>query len=320
MLLDPLADRLVVGGGLCIGHGRNSILQGRDSNDRRRWQVPSAVLRPRSSVSSRCRNDSPLTGNLPFTGSYRSSAVRDSLRPGAADIVGGGNMRHPLLLRAAIGAAGLAGCLGLLSTAARGADLGTSPVAPNLFGTIALPVHAERFYADWERARRDASTLPEMQRLIAPARGLSPDRQVAFVQAAVTRQIQWMSSATLWGQHIYWASAAETLHKGAGDMINAPSSRSGASRARHPDRDLYMTIGRDMVGGPITVLLVRLGSRVYVLDDTGGAPYATEHRPEFEPMLTFGYGAFWIHGHAIAQKFRRRRPPPPAGSAAGSRK
>jgi hypothetical protein len=39
-----------------------------------------------------------------------------------------------------------------------------------------------------------------------------------------------------------------------------------------------------------------------VLDDTGGAPYATDHRPEFEPMLTFGYGAFWIHGHTIAPK------------------
>ena len=213
-------------------------------------------------------------------------------------------MRHPLLLRAAIGAAGLAGCLGLLSTAARGADLGSRPVAPNLFGTIALPVHAERYYADWERARRDASALPEMQRLIAPARGLSPDRQVAFIQAAVTRQIQWMSSATLWGQHIYWASAAETLQKGAGDMINRAIVKMQALHALGvPTRDLYMTMGRDKVGGPITVLLVRLGSRVYVLDDTGGAPYATDHRPEFEPMLTFGYGAFWIHGHAIAQKF-----------------
>ena len=226
-------------------------------------------------------------------------------------------MRHAFLLRAAVGAAGLAGCVGFLSSAARGADLGllpkppvtaslsgfARPVAPNLFGTVALPVHAERYYADWERARRDASALPQMQRLIAPARALSPDRQVAFIQAAVTKQIHWMSSATLWGKHSYWASAAETLDKGAGDMANRAIVKMQALHALGiPTRDLYMTMGRDKVGGPITVLLVRLGSRVYVLDDTGGAPYSTDHRPEFEPMLTFGYGAFWIHGHAVAQK------------------
>lgn len=226
-------------------------------------------------------------------------------------------MRHPFLLRAAVGAAGLAGCLGILSSAARGAELGltarppataslrafAAPVAPNLFGTVALPVHAERYYADWERARRDASSLPQMQRLIAPARTLAPDRQVAFIQAAVTRQIHWMSSATLWGKHSYWASAAETLDKGAGDMVNRAIVKMQALHALGiPTRDLYLTMGRDKVGGPITVLLVRLGSRVYVLDDTGGAPYATDHRPEFEPMLTFGYGAFWIHGHAVAPR------------------
>ena len=112
-----------------------------------------------------------------------------------------------------------------------------------------------------------------MQRLVAPARGLSREQQMAYVQAAVTRNIRWMSDATEWGRHDYWASAAETLEHGAGDMENRAIVKMQALRTLgFPARDLYMTMGRDKVGGPITVLMVRLGRRFYVLDDLGGAP------------------------------------------------
>jgi predicted transglutaminase-like cysteine proteinase len=63
-----------------------------------------------------------------------------------------------------------------------------------------------------------------------------------------------------------------------------------------PSRDLYLTLGRDRVGGPITVLIVRVGQRFWVLDDTGGAPFTTDRRPDFEPMITLGHGGSWIHG------------------------
>ena len=76
-------------------------------------------------------------------------------------------------------------------------------------------------------------------------------------------------------------------------------------------RVLYLTLGNDRVGGQIAVLIVRSTHGYYVLDDTGGAPYPTTRRPEFEPMLTFGYGGFWIHG-------RRFAPPTVATSAAAT--
>ena len=63
-------------------------------------------------------------------------------------------------------------------------------------------------------------------------------------------------------------------------------------------------MGRDKVGGPITVLIVRSGKRFYVLDDLGGAPIAAELRRGFEPMLTLGYGGSWIHGHRLATAAR----------------
>ena len=220
-------------------------------------------------------------------------------------------MRHPLVFRALLGAAGVAGCIAVLAGPARAAELAArpfsirsilprsaAPSAPSLFGTVALQIRGQRFEDEWERARRDASGLPQMQQLIAPARSLTPEGQMAYVQAAVNRQIRWMSDATLRGRHDYWASAAETLAAGAGDGEDRAILKMQALRALgFSTRGLYLTLGRDSVGGPETVLLVRVGPRAYVLDDTDAPPYAPEHRPEFTPVLSFGYGASWVHAH-----------------------
>ncbi|HXC74052.1 MAG TPA: transglutaminase-like cysteine peptidase [Sphingomicrobium sp.] len=229
-------------------------------------------------------------------------------------------MGHPLLVRLAIGGAGLAGCLAILSGVARAADTAdygqrpiivssTMPVlAPNLSGTMTIPVKPERYLDGWERARRDDSADPRMQALIAPARGLSRDQQISYVQGAVFQRIHWRSDATEWGYHDYWASAAETLQHGYGDEEDRAIVKMQALRALgFPTRDLYLTMGRDKVDGPITVLIVRLGERYYVLDDTGGAPFTTDRRPEFSPMLTFGYGGFWIHGYPYVPGAPRNR-------------
>lgn len=226
-------------------------------------------------------------------------------------------MPHLRLLRAMLGGAGLAGCIVLLAGHARAEAFpfvpqrttvapplivtgNNAPVSPDLFGTVALPVRVDRYAAGWRRAALDASWLPSMQRLVAPARGLSRDQQIGYIQTAVTRNIRWISDATEWGQHDYWASAAETLQHGAGDMEDRAIVKMQALRSLGvPTRDLYLTMGRDKVGGPITVLLVRLGRSFLVLDDLGGSPISADRRQGFEPMLTLGHHASWIHGRRV---------------------
>jgi predicted transglutaminase-like cysteine proteinase len=216
-------------------------------------------------------------------------------------------MRHPLLVRALLGGAGLAGCVALLSGVARADDLtvtGTRP-APEIFGMGAVKVKVARYYEDWERARRDASADPRLQALIAPARGMPREQKIIYVHRAVQKQIRWMSDATLWGAHDYWASAAETLDKRAGDMEDRAILKMQALKALgfHAG-DLFVTLGRDKVGGQITVLIVRVGPNYYVLDDNDGTPYTTNRRPEFTPILTFAHGAFWLHGYRTARSMR----------------
>ena len=216
-------------------------------------------------------------------------------------------------IRPLLGAAGLALCLALLTAhAPAAAETVGAPItvtgrssAPSLFGTVALPANLSRYADGWYRSRMDATRHPAMQRLIAPARGLAPAQQLAFVQQAVTRSIRWRSDATEWGRHDYWASASQTLDRGVGDMEDRAIVKLQALKALgFPSRDLFLTMGRDKVGGQLVILIARLDGRYYVLDDTGGAPFTTDRRPEFEPMMTFGANASWLHGrrHVVASR------------------
>ena len=171
------------------------------------------------------------------------------------------------------------------------------PTAPSMLGTSAVPIRAERFMLELGRARQDGRTLPAIQRLVAPARALKPMDKLAFVQTSVNRQVRWMSDTTLWGRHDYWATAAETLQKGAGDMEDRAIVKMQALRALgFGQEDLFLTMARDTVGGPVTVLTARVNGRYYILDDSGSAPFDSERRRrEFSPVMSFGLAGAWMH-------------------------
>ena len=173
----------------------------------------------------------------------------------------------------------------------------TGNTGPNMLGTVALPIRAARFAESWKRASADATRSPEVQRMISPARAMGRLQKVNFVQSAVHARVRWMSDATQWGQHDYWATAEQTLAKGAGDMEDRAIVKMQALRALGFDRgDLFLTLGRDRVGGPITVLMVRIDDRYFMVDDTGGPAVPLDRRGhEFQPQLTFGAAGSWVH-------------------------
>jgi predicted transglutaminase-like cysteine proteinase len=182
------------------------------------------------------------------------------------------------------------------------ASNGLSVGGPDMLGTRAVAIHEGPFAGSLSQARQDASASPLLQRLVAPARLLSPLQQMAFVQAAVTSRIHWMSDATEWGRHDYWASAAQTLAQGAGDAKNRAIVKLHALRALgFRNTDLFLTIARDRVGGPMTVLTVRNDGRYFVMDDLGGPPFAIEERRnEFRPLMSFGMYGAWVHSPTLA--------------------
>ena len=199
---------------------------------------------------------------------------------------------------------GLAGACALLGSEARAEDIARArsaatllPAAPTMLGTSAVPIRAERFALELGRARQDGRSLPAIQRLVAPARNLRPLDKLKFVQTVVNRQVKWMSDTTLWDRHDYWATAAETLEKGAGDMEDRAIVKLQALRALgFGPNDLFLTMARDRVGGPMTVLTARVDGRYYILDDSGAVPFDSEKRRlEFSPLMSFGLAGAWMH-------------------------
>jgi predicted transglutaminase-like cysteine proteinase len=173
---------------------------------------------------------------------------------------------------------------------------------PNILGTTALPIRAARFSVNAQHAFADAGSSPLMQQLIAPARGMNRFQQMAFIQSRVTRNIRWMSDATEYGMHDYWATATETLNHGVGDEEDRAILKLQALKTLGFNQsDLFLTLARDRVGGPITVLTTRVNGRYYVLDDTGGTPFPVEQRRlEFQPVLSFGWNGAWVHSRPSA--------------------
>lgn len=224
-------------------------------------------------------------------------------------------MRQLGSLRALLGAAGLASCIAALAmvhapASAQPAKRQQSAATqvrpalsgPSLFGTTAIPIRARRFASEWARARQDASWHPALQQLVAPIRGARREEQIAFVQRAVHQRIRWRSDATEWGVHDYWASAAQTLERGVGDMEDRAIVKMHALKLLgFAERDLYLTLGRDKVGGPMAVLIVRIGGRYFVLDDLGGRPIPADRREGFTPQLSFGRELSWAHASRVAK-------------------
>ena len=181
-------------------------------------------------------------------------------------------------------------------------------VGPNMLGTVALPIRAARFTESWTRATADATSLPQLQQMIAPARGMGRLQKINFVQSAVHARIRWMSDATQWGQHDYWATAEQTLSRGAGDMEDRAIVKMQALRALgfNPN-DLFLTLGRDRVGGPLVVLMVRIDGRYFMVDDTGGPAVQLDRRSyEFQPQISFGSSGSWVHARKIAPRATMR--------------
>lgn len=161
--------------------------------------------------------------------------------------------------------------------------------------------------SSWKRATEDASAQPLMRALIRPALAMTPEQKIAYVQAVVNKNIRWQSDATQWGQHDYWASAAQTLMAGVGDAEDRAIVKLQALKALgFKADDLFITMARDTIGGPMTVLSVRRGARFEILADTGTPFFASSRWREFKPLISLGNGKAWLHTTATSPSYVRK--------------
>lgn len=168
--------------------------------------------------------------------------------------------------------------------------------APNAFGSVGLGLGDTRYSERWRRVASSAGPA-QMRSLVQPARALPGPSKAEFVNAALNRRIRYRFDSS-GGDH--WATAGETLRRGAGDCEDYAIAKMHALRALGvPAGDLYMTIGHDAAAGIAhAVLLVRSGGRLFVLDNRSDRLVPQEAYRDFYPIISFSAaGRSWLHGY-----------------------
>lgn len=216
-----------------------------------------------------------------------------------------------------------------LASASGAGSQATSASSPNAFGSVALPVGANRYSQRWNRVA--FGPAGDVASLVRPAASLPVASKAAFVNAAVNRRISYRFDTDPNGDR--WATAAETLARSAGDCEDYVIAKMhGLRRLGVPARDLYMTIGQEGASGAAhAVLLVRAGGRLYVLDNRIDRLVAESEYRGFYPIISFSAaGGSWLHGYkrgqtppavkAMSQVFAQGRYVPLGNSEASRRR
>lgn len=197
------------------------------------------------------------------------------------------------MVRPALGAFCAAVSLALLSQPARAANAG---VAPGAFGSAVLAASTTPYDARWSRAL--APALGSGAQFVRAARDLEGLERLRFVNRAVNQAIRYSEDASNWGQGDYWATAAETFARGAGDCEDYAIAKMQLLRASGvPAKDLYLVIGTDPVArGAHALLLVHFADGDWVLDNVSDRVRQDAAYREFRPVMTLSTGGKWLHG------------------------
>lgn len=172
--------------------------------------------------------------------------------------------------------------------------------SPDVFGSVALALGKTRFDSRWRRvfSSTDSKRVPVFLKAADHPSSLD---QLRFVNAAINRRIRYRFDTHPSGDH--WANASETFATSAGDCEDIVIAKMQALRSMGiPAKALYMTIGNDTASGAVhALLLARVGSRFWVLDNRTDRLVPHNEYGDFHPMLTFSATSAWLHGYRLGE-------------------
>lgn len=179
----------------------------------------------------------------------------------------------------------------------RQANLASQAEAPNIFGTIALPLKSTRFDHRWRRVMRSGAASSQLASLLRAGRGAPRVEQLRLVNASLNARIRYRFDANPSGD--YWSTANETLSQSAGDCEDYVIAKLQVLKALGvPEQDLFMTIGHDGFAGAVHAILVaRARGQYFVLDNRTNRLIPHREYRGFYPMITLGSRSSWIHGY-----------------------
>lgn len=173
---------------------------------------------------------------------------------------------------------------------------------PNLrdsMGTRPIPVRRTAFDERWQRVRT-AAPLGLMRAQLQRAGvvdGMAVDDILLRVNRYVNGLVAYRSDTQTYGQRDYWATAAETVLKLAGDCEDYAILKMHMLRAAGVGGDkMRLMLLRDLAGNADHAFLVVSGSTGdKVLDNNIDRVYAAKDAVAVRPVLSFSEDRRWVH-------------------------
>jgi predicted transglutaminase-like cysteine proteinase len=170
------------------------------------------------------------------------------------------------------------------------------PPSPDVFGMVAVPSLIGLQDERWLRIGMLPSRNPILAAMVRPAFGLTPYQQGSFVQGTVNGKLIYRDDQDNWGLKDYWASADETIARGAGDCEDLAIVKLQALRLLgFNERDLYLMVGTKPSGEEHALLLVRIDERFWVMEDGLTRIIPAESFHAFIPAVALGAGWKWTY-------------------------
>jgi predicted transglutaminase-like cysteine proteinase len=169
--------------------------------------------------------------------------------------------------------------------------------SPDLFGSKAIRIGSTRLDSKWRSVSRgSAGSAQTLSRIAYTDRA----EQLRQVNSTVNHALTFREDSRTYGQADHWASAQESLRRGAGDCEDYAIAKMQILRAAGvPARDLHLVIVRDLVRRQDhAVLAVRTGDGFAILDSNTDKVLRADQVSDYRPIMTFSTEGTWIHGYA----------------------
>lgn len=162
-----------------------------------------------------------------------------------------------------------------------------------------LAVSRTPFDRQWDRVSGARLKTRAVARLHIGRTPMDLHARMEAVNSWANGHIHYQEDQSLYGSPDYWANAAETLRRRAGDCEDIAILKYQLLAAAGVPREvMFLTVARDLVRhADHAILLVRDGTKFWLLDNATNVLIDGGSAQDYRPILSYSERGKWLHGY-----------------------
>ncbi|HKY81849.1 MAG TPA: transglutaminase-like cysteine peptidase [Sphingobium sp.] len=170
---------------------------------------------------------------------------------------------------------------------------------PDVFGSVAMAVGRTSLDGKWAGISQPVPGKGAWSAIVSAARKTSGRQQIEMINGWVNQRLRFVDDRQGGDS---WASASQSLQRGAGDCEDYAIAKMKLLEAAGFDRHaLFLVIARDLVRqADHAVLAVRIGGDLLILDNMTDRVLPSSSISDYRPIMSFNAYGRWTHGYRVA--------------------